>query len=235
VSKVKESEDIFSKVSTDEKLRLFKDLATVRGEVICKGDSDDIYRLTAERAIGKLELQCSVPFGFVKPEQEKELLGNFFIGGERYFFKTPVKVNHDVVVLRMDTELFHLQRRQNYRIRIPESYQAQLLITAHNKLRVKLSAQVIDLSSGGCRVSLTASTPLIENEDRIDGYLVIGKRESLAVECIVRHHKSEKHVTTLKQIFGLEFKELSPQVEGKIFAITLDLHREFFSRLSSKS
>jgi hypothetical protein len=227
--------DIFSKLSADERLRLFKDLANVRGEIVCKGERDDVFRLTVERATGKQELQCSVPFGFSLPNSESDILGNFFIGGERYFFKTPVRVEGNIVILRMDTEIFHLQRRQNYRIRIPEKYQATLLISSHNKAAIKLSAQLIDLSSGGCRVALAASLPILETGDRIDGHIVIGKKDSIEIEGTVRHHKLEKSVPTTKQIFGVEFKALSTTIEGKIFAITMELHREFFSKLYAKS
>ncbi|WP_413291621.1 flagellar brake protein [Bdellovibrio sp. HCB337] len=230
-----ETGDIFSKVNNEERLRLFKDLATIRGEIACKGESDEIYRLTVERTSGKVELQCSIPFGLAAPAQEKELLGNFFIGGERYFFKTPVRVEKDVVILRMDGELFHLQRRQNYRIKIPDSYQAHILITAHNKGKVKLKGQIYDLSSGGCRVVFHGADPAIESGDYIDGHIVIGRREPLEIESTVRHHKIEKSGNASKQIFGLEFKSLSTQVEGKLFAITMDLHREFFSRLNTKN
>lgn len=229
-----ETGDIFSKVSSDERLRLFKDLATVRGEILCKGDSNDIYRFVVERATGKQELHCSIPFGLSLPTKEQELLGNFFIGGERYFFKTPVRVENDVVILRMDADLFHLQRRQNYRIKIPDSYQAQFLITSHNKRPIKLSGQIYDLSSGGCRVSLAAADPILETEDRIDGHIAIGNREPLEIEGTIRHHKIEKSGALTKQIFGVEFKPLSTQIEGKLFAITMDLHREFFSRLNTK-
>ncbi|MBS1971371.1 MAG: PilZ domain-containing protein [Bdellovibrionales bacterium] len=226
--------DIFSKVTAEERMRLFRDLANVRGEVTCKGDSDEVYRLIVERATAKAELQCSIPFGLQSPAKETELLGNFFLGGERYFFKTPVKVDQDVVVLRMDSDLFHLQRRQNYRIKIPENYQATLLISSLNKAPVKLTGQLYDLSSGGCRVVLTASTPVLEHGDIIEGHVVIGKRESLEIEGTVRHHKIEKGANVTKQIFGIEFKPLSSLLEGKLFAITMDLHREFFSRLNTK-
>lgn len=227
--------DIFSKVTAEERTRLFRDLATARGEVTCKGDRDEIYRLTVERATAKSELQCSVPFGLNSPKNETELLGNFFLGGERYFFKTPVKVDGDVVVLRMDRDLFHLQRRQNYRIKIPENYQATLLISKLNGGTVKLSGQISDLSSGGCRVTLTAADPLLKTDDVLNTHVVIGKRESLEIEGIVRHHKVEKGASTTKQVFGVEFKALSSLLEGKLFAITMDLHREFFSRLNSKN
>lgn len=230
-----ETSDIFSKVSPDERQRLFKDLAAVRGIITGKGDGDEVYRLVLERTVANMELQCSISFGFPSPKKEKDLLVNFFIGGERYFFKTPVRVDADIVILRMDGDLFHLQRRQNYRIKIPENYQAHLLISKRNKITEKLRGQLYDLSSGGCRVVLMANSPILEPGDHIEGFIQIGRRDTLEIEGTIRHHKLEKAVSVHKQIFGVEFKPLTPLLEGKLFAITMDLHREFFSRLNAKN
>lgn len=227
--------EIFTPVSSQERTRLFKDLAANRTEIICKGESDQIYQLNAERTNPRQELVCSIPFGIPSPQKEKTLVCNFFIGGERYFFSTPVKIEKEQVLLRMDSELFHLQRRQNYRIRIPENYSSSFLISELNKVSTKLSGSISDLSSGGCRVMITASTPVIEVGDKILGHIIINKREPLEVEGTVRHHKIEEFATKpAKQTFGVEFKPLSAFLEGKIFAITMDLHREFFSRLNTK-
>lgn len=226
---------IFSKLSTDEGLRLFKDLANVHGEIICKGEGDEIYRLVVELATGKKELHCSVPSGCSQPKKEINISGNFFIGGERYFFKTPVRIEADIVILRMDAELFHLQRRQNYRIKIPENYPATLQISSYNKGPVKLSGHLVDLSSGGCRVTLTASLPVLEAGSRIDGHIVIRNRDSLEIEGTIRYHKIDKSLSTTQQVLGVEFKPLSSMIEGKLFALTMDLHREFYLRSNTKN
>lgn len=225
--------EIFTKITPVERVRLFQDLAAVRGEIICKGDAEDVYRLNVEKALGKQELHCSVTFGMPSPVQEKEVLGNFFLGGERYFFKTPVRMDKSFVVLRMDVDLFHLQRRQNYRIKIPESYQAQLMIQELAKLAVKIPTQMYDISSGGCRIAMNGDKPLVEMGDPIKGQVIIGKREPIEIDGVVRHVRSEKSGTNIKQIFGVEFKSLSTLTEGKLFSITMDLHREFFSRLNT--
>lgn len=225
--------EIFSKTSIDEGHRLFKDLANIRGEIICKGSDEDVYRLTAERTTGKQELHCSVPFGFSKPKKENDILGNFFIGGERYFFKTSLRIEGDVVTLRIDVDLFHLQRRQNYRIRIPESYPASLLLSNYNGATVKLTGKLVDLSSGGCRASILTALPVFETGGRIAGQIVIKNRDPLGIEGTLRYHKFEKSISTPRQIFGLEFTALSSLVEGKLFALTMELHREFFSKYSS--
>ncbi|MBC7370139.1 MAG: PilZ domain-containing protein [Bdellovibrionaceae bacterium] len=233
---VTKEQDIFEKVNNQEKLRLFKDLATTRTELICKGESDQIYRFIAERTHPNNTVVCSVPYGIPQPLNDNDLVCNFFIGGERYFFRSLVTIDKDQVQLSFQNELFHLQRRQNYRIKIPEKYTAAFLISEHKNSAVKLSAHIFDLSSGGARVEMTAAEPVLTLGDQITAHLFLGKREPLEIEGIIRHHKIEKFATKPpKQIFGVEFSSMSPLLEGKLFAITMDLHREFFSRLNTKN
>lgn len=227
--------EIFSKVSDQERLRLFKDLATTRTQLVCKGESDQIYYFVAERTNPRQELMCSLPFGAPAPVHDKDLVCNFFIGGERYFFRTLAAMEKESVILKTNTDLFHLQRRQNYRIKIPENYTSKFLITKLNLVPSKLSGNIYDLSSGGCRVVMIASSPILATGDKILGFISVGNRESLEVEGTVRHHTRQDYATKpTKQIFGVEFNSLSSILEGKLFAITMDLHREFFSRLNTK-
>jgi hypothetical protein len=232
---VSQDSDIFSKVIDSEKRRLFKDLATSRSAIVCKGESDQIYHFITERAGPGEVIACSVPLGMPLPTGEKDLLCNFFIGGERYFIKSLPGIDKDLVVLRTDQDLFHLQRRQNYRIKIPENFSALFLISEHRNSPVKLSGYIYDLSSGGCRVELIASNPVLAVGDEVTGHICIDKKEPIELKGVIRHHKLEAFASrTSKQTFGLEYTSLTPLLEGKLFAITMDLHREFFSRLNSK-
>ena len=229
---VSQESDIFSKISEQERLRLFKDLATARIEIAAKGVPDEVYRFNVERTTPRNQLVCSIPFGLSAPENEKDLVCQFFIGGERYFFKALARIENEKVVLEPNSPLFHLQRRQSYRIKIPEKYPAKFLISEINKRELKLSADLYDLSSSGCRVILLASSPILQPGDQIKAHMFISNREPLEVEGTVRHHKVETYATkTTKQIFGVELNPLSSFIEGKLFSITMDLHREFFSRM----
>jgi hypothetical protein len=232
---VNHDSEIFTKVSDPERQRLFKDLATNRTQIVCKGESDQIYHFVADRTTPKNELLCTIPFGIPAPLKDNDLVCNFFIGGERYFFRTLATVEKDLVHLKTDTELFHLQRRQNYRIKIPENYLSKFSISAANGFPVKVSGTLYDLSSGGCRVTVNAALPVLGTGQEITGQVVIGNREPIDFEGTIRHYKMEGSTPqTTKQIFGVEFKPLSTFLEGKLFAVTLDLHREFFSRLNTK-
>lgn len=229
-----QNSDMFSKINDQERLRLFKDLAAARVEIAAKGVPDEIYRFNVDRTTPRSQLICTVPFGLNTPESGKDLVCQFFIGGERYFFKALARIEHEKVVLEINSPLFHLQRRQSYRIKIPEKYPAKFLISELNKQGVKLTTDIVDLSSSGCRVALVASSPVLQPGDQIKAHLVVGNREPLEVEGIIRHHKLETFATKpSKQTFGVELNTSSSLIEGKLFSITMDLHREFFSRRKS--
>lgn len=224
-----EETDIFTKMTDREKQRLFKDLTAIRGDVLCKGSLEEIYRLVAERTTPPDQLLCSVHYGMPVPEKETELFGNFYLGGERYFFRTPVYVQSGLVHLKTNVDVFHLQRRQNYRIKIPANYPAHLLMNQQNGITFDSRAQLMDLSCGGCKLVVEYDKPTFEVADRIMGVLHIGRRDSIDIEGTIRHYKMEKTATQVRQYFGLEFKPLPPLLEGKLYAMTMDLHREFFS------
>ncbi|RYZ81335.1 MAG: hypothetical protein EOP04_24185, partial [Proteobacteria bacterium] len=156
-----QEQDIFTKVNDQEKQRLFRDVATARTELTCKGEGDQIFHLVAERSHPDDTVLCSVPFGIPAPAQGEDLVCNFFIGGERYFFRSLVTTQKDQIQLSYKAELFHLQRRQNYRIKIPDNYSAVFLISKYKNAPVKLSAHIYDLSSGGARVEMIASEPVL--------------------------------------------------------------------------
>lgn len=226
--------EIFNKLTESERDRLFRDLADVHGEILCKGDGDDLYRLKVERIGSKSELYCLVAGGTTIPAAEQDLLGNFFLGGERYFFRTPAQIHGEFITLRADQDTFHLQRRQNYRVKIPMNYRALLGILNYDGRPVKINAEIVDLSTGGCKAQVKANElPMTEGRE-LSGVLLIAGRDAIEIKGLVRHHKTEGTGPTAKQSFGLEFTGLTAPTEAKLFSITMDLHRQFFTRLNTK-
>jgi hypothetical protein len=227
--------EIFNKLTESERDRLLRDLADVHGDILCKGDGEDLYRLKVERIGNNKELYCLAASPTAIPESETDLLGNFSLGGERYFFRSPAIIHQEFVTLRADGEVFHLQRRQNYRLKIPANYRALFTIMSHQGKPMKVNADILDLSTGGCKAELkTAGLVLLEG-DEIEGMLLIAGREAIGIKGVIRHRKAEATNLGSRQTFGVEFSGVSAPLEAKLFAITMDLHRQFFTRLNNKS
>ncbi|WP_413558665.1 flagellar brake protein [Bdellovibrio sp. HCB209] len=220
-------QEIFKKVSReDEKVKLFIDLASALGEVLCKGKSETLVKLKAVHWHSKSKhLECLLESKETLANGE-EFLGYFFLGGEKYYFEAKATVYQNRCQFQLPPEVFHLQRRQNYRVRIPESYPIYFDVTEINGSPVKIHARLADLSSQGCRLIEKGITTPLKSGDKLEGHLSVKKNAPIELSAEVRHIKNEDG----SQMVGLEFSGLSPILENNLFALTLEIHKEVFRR-----
>lgn len=223
-------QDIFTLIKEEsDKVKLWVDLGAAKGEVLCKGKDDAIckvrvsfFNAATECLEGVFETSTTMADG-------EDYLGHFFLGGEKYYFQTTARVAGKSISIRIPDELYHLQRRQNYRVRLPEIYPAFYNIIQVNAKPEKISGRLADLSSQGCRVVYRMDTPLMKMNDKVIGQLVIGSRAPIEVHGIVRHIKTHEG-SKVVQTFGIEFSPLPSILENKLFAITMEIHKELFKR-----
>lgn len=222
--------DIFTLIGREEeKIKLWQDLAQAKAELLCKGQEDAVCKLRVSLYNPRsLSLECVFESTTTLKPQE-EYLGHFFIGGEKYYFQAVAQVHQGKVIVPLPQELYHLQRRQNYRVRIPDGYTAYYNIVQVNGGNQKIIGQLADLSSQGCRVIYRMDAPLMKVGDQVTGHLVIGKRAPMEIQGIVRHIKVDEGNKVI-QTFGIEFTPLPPIMENKLFALTMEIHKEIFRR-----
>ncbi|WII73597.1 PilZ domain-containing protein [Bdellovibrio sp. 22V] len=222
--------DIFTLIGREEeKAKLWNDLAQAKGELLCKGQEDAVCKLRVSFYNSKSQtLECVFESPTTLKPQE-EYLGHFFLGGEKYYFQSVTQIHQGKVIVPLPKELYHLQRRQNYRVRIPEGYQAFYNIILVNANPQKIIGQLADLSSQGCKVVYRLDAPLMKTGDQVTGHLVIGKRAPIEIQGVVRHIKVDEGNKVI-QTFGIEFTPLPAIIENKLFAITMEIHKDVFKR-----
>lgn len=214
---------------TDEKIKLWMDLAQIKGEVLCKGKGNSVCKVRIVSYNSKTHsLECHFETR-IKLTEKEEYLGHFFIGGEKYYFQSSAHIYLGKMMISLPEELYHLQRRQNYRVPIPDGYPASFNIIKVNNSPQKITGALGDLSSQGCKVVYRMETPMIKVGDSVAGLLSIDKRSSFELTGVVRHIKYEEG-NKLIQTFGIEFTPLSPTLENKLFAITMEIHKQLFRR-----
>lgn len=220
-------QEIFKKLSRDdEKIKLFADLASAQGEVLCKGKTESLVKLKAVHWHSKsMHIECLLNSS-ENLKNGEEFLGYFFLGGEKYYFEGTATVYSNRCQFPLPKEMFHLQRRQNYRVRIPQSFQAHFDVTEINEAATKVHARLGDLSSQGCRLIEKAPGARFSTGDKVKGHLVINKNSPIELDAEVRHVKKEEG----QQMVGLEFQNLSPIQENNLFALTMEIHKEVFKR-----
>ncbi|QLY24961.1 flagellar brake protein [Bdellovibrio sp. KM01] len=220
-------QEIFKKLSReDELVKLLIDLATAQGEVLCKGKTENLIKVKAVHWHSQSKhLECLLE----SPENLKtgeEFLGYFFLGGEKYYFEGTATVYGNRCQLPLPKEIFHLQRRQNYRVRIPAGFQAFFDITQINNSAVKIHAKLGDLSAQGCRLIEKETVATFKMGDILKGKLLIAKNSAIQLTAEVRHVKTEGG----NQMVGVEFQGLTPIQENNLFALTMEIHKEVFKR-----
>lgn len=219
--------DIFSLVSRpEEKIKLWQDLAQAKAEIICKGHADSLCKVKAALYLSSLQiLECQFQGSPLSPQEE--YLGYFFIGGEKYYFKAKAALHEGKLRIGIPAELWHLQRRQNYRVKIPSGFAATYDIAEVNGAPQKIAGKLADLSSQGCRVVYQLKNPLMKVGDAVIGNLQIDNKTPFAVQGLVRHIKVDEGNQFI-QTFGIEFTPLDAITENKLFAITMEIHKRYF-------
>jgi hypothetical protein len=230
MSTILPSADVFTRISDNsEKARLFSDLAYSRSEVLAKkADAKaDVFVLLAYDFSANL-LQCKLAGPTHPLSGSGDLILTFFVGGEKYFQQTSFQVNGDIVSISIQPPIFHLQRREDYRIKLTSSYKTLLEIVSINGKTHKHSIPIMDLSGGGCRIQVDPKFLSLKVSDELRGHLFLPDRDPIPVTGSVRHIRLENHGKG-PATCGIQFIGLTEPVKNRIIAVVMDLYRQLFA------
>lgn len=224
--------EIFRKIDDKvEQQKIFSDLA-VRNELIqCKGKNSQIYSFRAFRHTNNDVLLCSLADNSPTPKSNiiSDIICSFSLGLEKYYFQSKLFRNRLDFTLNTRADLFLLQRRLSYRIRLPLTYKAGLEIRSVDNNIVKIPAMIFDLSSRGARIIVQKNKFTPKAGQTFTAVMSIKSEPAIAVTATVKHFVTEPRAKQAWAI-GCQFASLDKNSENYIYGITMDLHRELFSR-----
>lgn len=222
------SQDFFKEIlRPDEKDKIIQDFVHSGNELHTKLASGIILTLKPY-LLKKNSFLCHLS-PMEKPPSEKEGIHNFSLNSERYFFKGQLLPEAKAFEVFFNGPLFQLQRRQTYRVAIPESFTGIVKIKLINDERVNLEGRLLDLSLGGCAMEIKDLKKELSLEDRIHAEFFL-KKESL-FESLVVVKRSKKQQAADLLLVGAEFYPQNTALQQRIFTLTLDIHRELYGRL----
>ena len=155
-----------------------------------------------------------------------ELICSFFLGGEKYFLQTNYQIKDRQLMVKAPETIYHLQRREDYRIKIPANFQALFEVHQINDKYIKYSFPIWDLSGGGCRLNLKNSKHTLKNEEELHGHLFFPDRNPTQAHAVVRHIRPGPDKES--SLYGLQFLGMTEIQKNRVAAVVLDLYREFF-------
>ena len=154
----------------------------------------------------------------------------FQIGDDKYLSQADYQFIDSKIIIDFKGDIFHFQRREDFRIKFPANYKAQFLISEYNAVKTAHKLQLLDISSGGCRIEIIQKKIPVKVGDVLSGELAFLNRNNVFVKGIVKHVAAKKNSNEIVYV-GTQFTDLSPISKNRIFALAMDIYRELFSRI----
>ena len=143
---------------------------------------------------------------------------------EKYFAQAFTQDTGTQFFLVIEGPLYKVQRRQSFRLKLPSDYPVKALIFEMNGHHMNESIRLLDLSEGGC--SLSVSLSLAGSMGAYIGLNIkIGARPAFIQYGHVRYLKADK--TQVR--FGVKFDQ-NKELNSDLFNLTRDLYVELFSK-----
>ncbi len=219
---------IFKKIALSEKKHLFQEGAKKRITFHAKGDGDELITLILTEFDNEHVLTLEYAASSPKLLAPQNVIFNFSHEDDRYFFQTQVDVYQEKVMIPARIDIFILQRRKAPRLDLPTEFPAGFNIIELKNKSCMYECQVLDFSSGGCRVQYSGHLPIFKVGDQLKGVLHLSHRRPMELSCEIKHHVLDKDKGL--QVFGVQFLIKSSLLENRLLVLFMDLQRELFTK-----
>ena len=143
---------------------------------------------------------------------------------EIYFFKSYLSSAKVEYVIDLPTEIFQLQRRNDFRISMPIGLPHTCTIKYINGLQKNIQVDMRDLSLGGCQLSAPSYETEVKTDDEIFVYLKIDRFEFAQLRMKARHCKVIKEQDSI--LIGASFVDLDGENLSELRALLMFLDRK---------
>jgi len=229
-----QGQNIFKKVPMSEKKFLFREIAHDKIQVSVKGEGDEMFNLIAVQTEKDEELMCHHTSNSKQYEKNQSVVVNFQFKTERYFFRTEFSFSTGWAVLKIDGELFQLQRRANARVDIPDKYDALFILQAHEGQKFFIDCRIKDVSAGGLKIEMPTDMPIFKTGDKVRGSMRFGIRRLMDFDLEVRFAQVAGEGDRRRQVAGLQFLNVERAMETRLLSLMMDLQREIFIKYPTK-
>ena len=223
---------VFKKVGVSERKLLFREITNDREQLSIRGDDDEMFNLIAIQNDDDVTLLCHHTDNSKMQERTQKVIVNFPFKAERYFFQTELTFKLGWAILRIDVDLFQLQRRTNARIDIPAKFDAIFVLHKHGIKNYFLNCRIHDISAGGIKIGIPAGDPELKVGDIVFGTVRLGARRPREFNLEVRYANKVVAGSRTNQTAGLQFQGVDITMENRLLSLMMDLQREFFVKYS---
>lgn len=211
----------------NEQEQLFAKIIQFQETISISGPSDIKIRLRPRLFDGQSGFECAIENAAFKSNiPTKKITANVSIQGENYIFDTTPTIQADFVRLPV-FNIFHLQKRKNFRYVIPKNHSAKFSFTLLNNTATALSCRLLDLSTEGCALEIPGANANMRVHDKVDGNIFLGLHKPIPVQGYIKNIRPDGDTAL---VLGIEFKFSSQNSESHIITALTDLQREVYFR-----
>ena len=224
---MKTGQNIFLLVNdAQDKNKVLSDLVRYSAEVKVKTlDPRAPIGVVSPRDINGQKVLCKVMGSLSFASQAQELITQFHLAEQKYICQLNSVLRQDILELDFSSALYKVQRREDFRLRLPAGYQGRLTIQINGR---KIKCKLVDISAGGCRIEIPPDLKW-EVGNTFKGVLSTLMRDDLDVELTVRHVGKAGAKDTIRSV-GAQFTNQTEIVKNRMAALVMDLYREFFTK-----
>jgi len=230
----------FEKIrSLVERRKYFQELIQRQEVIVCKDERDHLFSFLPKEILEDNELKGSCVAIDSLPDKNGNIIGNFGIGEEKFFFHGPMTLqNNNEAILAIDCDLFKLQRRTHVRLQVEPEVRLHLIITKYKGRSTYIEAQVTDISAGGVRLHFpefpihshpgiaTAQNPGLRAGEKFTAVVHPPSGKTIEVVCEVKHQIQSAILGDEIDQYGCEFVELTTLVKNRLLAMSMDLQKK---------
>lgn len=219
---------IFKAVANEtDKQILLKKLVQQKGTLFLKNKKDRSFIFQVIEVSDSLHLRCSHQhFNPMDFQSSEYFSATFTLGHDKYLFDTHPLV-HDSGVTLSVKDLFHLQRRHNFRYTLPDGNQAPLTVLSVNHLNSEYQGWVLDINAVGCAVKLENNAAELHQHDHLQVEVRFASRPPLRLNAVVKNLRLHDETDL---VLGLEFENIMSSQEDQIVEAINDLQRQLYFR-----
>lgn len=221
--------DVFKKVHLSEKKKLFKTLIEDRIVILLKTEAMDVQQVVAVENLEDKILECDfIPGKEFDLKNSDMAVISINAKEDKYFFHGLMTFNGKKIYIDIQGDMFYLQRRKSARLDLPETYNSKCRILDFKGKMLPFDCDVLDISSGGCRLSLSSLEPIVKSGTILKLRITLGHRSAFEAKGEVRHVKPIKDYTDLPQVMGIQFVDYDANFEARMLNLYMDVQREIF-------
>lgn len=210
ITKLTEVEDILRKLLSSHQPLHFQ------------GTADPGFSLSPQALGANMDLQCTFSDGLNLPEGTFST--SFHLNDEKYILETKIDKKEQSACLTVKN-IFHVQRRKNFRYVLPKNYSATFKFKTLNHLPSIYSCRLLDLSTEGCAIEVEVSDFKVPTAGPVEAEILLGNHAPIKVQGIIKNIREKDE---LRWVLGIEFNHLAAASEHKIVTAIADLQRDIY-------